>query len=274
MLAIPFPNMDPVAFQVGPIAIRWYGLAYAVALIVGWIYARRLLARQRLWSGGKAPLAPEDIESLVGYIAAGVILGGRLGHVLFYMPSYYLSDPLKVFAVWEGGMSFHGGVVGTALAIILFAQRHNAPLWSVADLVCAAAPIGICLVRMANFVNGEVVGHVSDVPWAFVFPNWGEAPRHPAMLYEAALEGVVLFWALCFVIAKRSALHKPGLVSAYFLIGYAAARIFCELFKIVEFRLLLPPLPITTGMLLSLPMLLAGLWLLSQVRRGSTTAPN
>lgn len=267
MLAIPFPDIDPIALQIGPLAIRWYGLSYAVGLFLGWLYVKRLLAASTLWSSGKPPLSPEDIEYLIAYVAAGVILGGRLGHILFYEPSYYLASPLKIFAIWEGGMSFHGGVLGTAAAIILFARRFKAPLWSVSDLVCASVPIGIFLVRIANFVNGEVVGHETNVPWAFVFKRWGDTPRHPAMLYEAALEGILLFAVLFYLIHRRSTLKVPGLTTAWFLIGYSAARIFCEAFKIVDFRMILPPLPITTGMLLSVPMMLLGIWLLQHVSK-------
>ncbi|MFM1815630.1 MAG: Prolipoprotein diacylglyceryl transferase [Pseudomonadota bacterium] len=273
MLALPFPNIDPIALQVGPLAIRWYGISYAVALILSWFYVRQLLTRPNLWSPNRPPLTADDIEYLIAYIAAGVIVGGRLGHVLFYETTYYLTNPLKIFAVWEGGMSFHGGVIGTAIAIALFARRFKAPLWTISDLVCASVPIGILLVRTANFVNGEVVGHETSVPWAFVFPNWGDVPRHPAMLYEAALEGALLFIVLYELIHRHFVLRQPGLVTAYFLIGYSLARIFCEFFKLVDFRLIFPPLPLTPGMVLSLPMLILGIWLLAKVKRERAAGP-
>ena len=264
MLALPFPNIDPIALQLGPLAIRWYGLAYAISLILGWLYVKQLITTPGHWADQKSPISSDNSEYLIAYVAAGVILGGRLGHVLFYQPGHYASNPLEIFAIWRGGMSFHGGVVGTALGIILFARHHRANMWSVGDLVCAAVPIGICLVRIANFINGEVVGHSTAVPWGIVFPGWGDVPRHPAMLYEALLEGAVLFGILYVVVHKFGALKTPGLTTAYFLIGYAVARLFCELFKIVDFRLVLPPWPITKGMVLSLPMLLFGLWLWRQ----------
>jgi phosphatidylglycerol:prolipoprotein diacylglycerol transferase len=260
VLAIPFPHIDPVAIEIGPIALRWYGLAYAAGFLAGWALIARLVATPSLWSEGKPP-PREALESLVIYVVLGVVIGGRLGHVLFYEPSFYLRNPLEILQPWKGGMAFHGGLIGTIAAICLFARRHGLNVWSVFDLVAAAVPIGIGLGRLANFINGEVVGSVTSMPWGMVFPNWGPEPRHPAMLYEAALEGVVLLAVLLWLIHKRLTLRTPGLTSGWFLIVYGAFRIFCEFFKLVEFRLILPPLPLTTGMLLSVPMILFGVWL-------------
>ncbi len=264
--AIPFPQFDPIALEIGPIAIRWYGLAYAAGLLLGWYYIRHLLRQAELWPRGQAPMQPDDVDELLVFVTLGVVLGGRLGHVVFYEPSYYFSNLLEILAVWKGGMSFHGGLVGTGLAMLLYARRREISVWPVMDLVAAAVPIGLFFGRMANFVNGEIVGSVTDMPWGMVFPHWGAEPRHPAMLYEAALEGIALFAALRYATHRMGALKLPGLVTGYFLAGYAAARIFCELFKIVDYRLVMPGVPITKGMVYSVPMLLLGLWFIWRAR--------
>ncbi len=271
-MAIPFPQIDPVALQVGPIAIRWYGLAYAAGFLGGWYYISRLIKNPTLWSEVKPPPPATAIDSLIIYVVLGVVIGGRLGHVLFYEPSFYLQHPLEILQPWKGGMAFHGGLIGTIIAIWLFARIHHVAVWSVFDLAAAAVPIGIGLGRLANFINGEVVGSVSSVPWAMVFPNWGPEARHPAMLYEAVLEGAVLFGVLYWLIHNRFTLRWPGLTSGWFLLLYGAFRIFCELFKIADFRLVLPPAPITKGMVLSLPMLLLGLLLVYLFKPRQATA--
>ena len=198
LLAISYPQIDPVALQIGPIAVRWYGLAYAAGLILGWVYIKRLVANASLWRDNKPAMTADDVDELLLWVAAGVVVGGRLGHVLFYEPSYYFENPLQVFAIWRGGMAFHGGLLGSGLAMFLFARRKGLVALSVMDVVAAAVPIGLFFGRMANFVNGEIVGTPTDMPWGMVFPGWGEEPRHPAMLYEAALEGIVLFLIYAF----------------------------------------------------------------------------
>lgn len=261
MLAIPFPIIDPIAIEIGPIVLRWYGLAYAAGFLAGWALISRLAATPRLWAGSAAP-PREALESLVIYVVLGVVIGGRLGHVLFYEPSFYLRNPLEILQPWKGGMAFHGGLLGTIVAVYVFARRHGINVWSVFDLVAAVVPIGIGLGRLANFINGEVIGSVTSMPWGMVFPNWGPDPRHPAMLYEAFLEGGVLLGIMLWLICSRLTLRSPGLTAGWFLVLYGVFRIFCEFFKLVDFRLILPPLPLTTGMLLSLPMILFGIWLL------------
>jgi phosphatidylglycerol:prolipoprotein diacylglycerol transferase len=267
LLAIPFPNIDPVAIALGPVSIKWYGLAYIAGLALGWLYIRKLLARPALWPGNRAPFTIDAVDDLFVWVTAGVVIGGRLGHVLFYEPAYYLSHPWQIPAVWNGGMSFHGGLAGTALALVAFARRNGVPMLSVMDAVAAAAPIGLLFGRLANFVNGEIVGSVTAMPWGMVFPHWGPEPRHPAMLYEAALEGVALFLILRYATHTRLALKTPGLTAGLFLIGYGAFRIFCELFKIVDYRLFTPSVPITKGMAYSVPFMLLGAAFILMARR-------
>ncbi len=267
--AIPFPKIDPVAFALGPVKIRWYGLAYLCGLMLGWLYIRRLLSAPRLWADEKPPMTPAMADDLFSWVAAGVIVGGRLGHVVFYEPSYYIANPLQIFAVWNGGMSFHGGLMGTGLAMFWFARRHGYPALSVMDLVAGAVPFGLFFGRIANFVNGEVVGAPTSMPWGMVFPNWGPDPRHPAMLYEAATEGILLFLLLRYLTHARAALRQPGTVTGWFLIGYGGFRIFCELFKFVDYRLFTPALPITKGMAYSMPMIALGIAFLVFVRQRS-----
>jgi len=256
--AIPFPDIDPVALRLGPISIKWYGLAYMAGLLLGWLYAKGLLRRDRLWPAGKPPFALDRADDLLLYMTLGVLVGGRLGNVLFYEPLYYLQNPLEIVAVWKGGMAFHGGLIGSIIAIILFARRAGANTWSVLDLCAAATPMGLFFGRLANFVNGELWGRPSTLPWAIAFPEAGPVPRHPSQLYEAALEGLALFVLLAWLTHSRLALHRPGAVAGTFLAGYGIARSFCELFREPDFSLG----PISAGILYSLPMVLAGIWMI------------
>ncbi|MBL8564133.1 MAG: prolipoprotein diacylglyceryl transferase [Hyphomicrobiaceae bacterium] len=269
ILAIPFPNIDPVAISIGPLSVKWYGLAYMAGLLLGWLYVKRLIASERLWARDRAPLSEPMIDDLLLLVTFGVVIGGRLGHVLFYEPQYYLSRPLEIFKIWQGGMAFHGGVLGVALAIWAFSRWRGAGLLSVADVVTAAVPIGLFFGRIANFINSEVVGTVSSVPWAIAFPGYGDAPRHPAMLYEALLEGAVLFAILYWLIHKRGSLKLPGLTVGAFLAGYGLFRIVCELFKIEEYRILFDGWPITRGMAYSVPMVLLGAYFIRRARRAA-----
>lgn len=218
-LAISFPAMDPVAIALGPIAIKWYGLAYVAGLVLGWAYIRQLLARPELWPGTRPPFAPSALDDLFIWVTLGVVIGGRLGHVLFYEPAYYLAHPLQVLEIWKGGMSFHGGLAGTAVALLVFARRNGVSVLSVMDAVATAAPLGLLFGRLANFVNGEIVGSVTAMPWGMVFPHWGPEPRHPAMLYEAALEGGALFLILRYATHTCMTLRLPGLTTGLFLVG-------------------------------------------------------
>lgn len=270
--ALPFPQIDPVLVQIGPFAIRWYALAYVFGLIGGWLYARNLAANDALWAKGQPRPAAERLDDLLVWCALGVVLGGRLGYVLFYNPEEYFANPIEIIATWRGGMSFHGGLIGCAGAMVLYCRRKGWPLLSTFDVVAAVAPIGLLLGRLANFINGELWGRASDVSWAIAFPNAGPAPRHPSQLYEAATEGVLLFLLLA-ILVRRGGLKRPGFVSGIFGVGYAIARSFCELFREPDAQLgFLFGGWLTMGMLLCLPVLAAGLWLLAQSRKSQSVA--
>jgi phosphatidylglycerol---prolipoprotein diacylglyceryl transferase len=260
---IPYPAINPILISIGPFAIRWYALAYIVGIIAGWFYARALIASERLW-GGPAPLTVLDFDDFVIWITLGIILGGRIGYVLFYNLPLFAAHPLQIFELWNGGMSFHGGVTGCAVAIILFALHRHIPMLSLADVTAAVAPIGLFLGRLANFINGELWGRPTDVPWAMVFPSGGPIPRHPSQLYEATLEGVVLFIVLALLM-RAGALKRPGVVTGAFALGYGVARISCEFFREpdVQVGFLWGSQWLTMGMLLCVPLMLAGIALLA-----------
>jgi phosphatidylglycerol:prolipoprotein diacylglycerol transferase len=269
-LVIPFPELNPVAFSLGPVSVKWYGLAYAAGLLLGWLYVRRLLTDHSLWPSGKAPFTTEKTDDLLLYMTLGVVLGGRLGHVLFYMPGYYLQHPAEIPAVWNGGMSFHGGFLGSIAAILLFARKQAQNPLTVLDLAAAATPIGLFFGRLANFVNAELWGRPSTVGWSMVFPGAGPVPRHPSQLYEAATEGLLLF-ALCWwLIHRRGALARPGLVAGVFTAGYGIARSFCEFFREPEASHWATIGPMTAGILYSLPMIALGLWMAQRAWSGQT----
>ncbi|HML08049.1 MAG TPA: prolipoprotein diacylglyceryl transferase, partial [Xanthobacteraceae bacterium] len=232
---LPFPAINPVLISIGPLAVRWYALAYIIGIIAGWFYARALLSSPRLW-GGPAPFTVIDFDDFVIWITLGIILGGRLGYVLFYNFAHFAARPIEIFALWNGGMSFHGGVIGCVVVTVWFASRRGIPMLSLGDVVTAAAPIGLFLGRIANFINGELWGRPTDVPWAMVFPHGGPVARHPSQLYEAALEGVVLFLVLG-VMVRYGAFKRPGLILGAFSAGYAIARMFCELFREPDIQL-------------------------------------
>ena len=256
-LAIPFPAIDPVLVSMGPFAIRWYALAYIAGILLGWRYVLRLAARQ---PGGADAAA---IDDLVVWMVLGIILGGRLGYVLFYKPGYYLANPAEVLYVWQGGMSFHGGLIGVAAALVLFARRRGLGLLPLADLIACAAPIGLFFGRIANFINGELWGRPSDVAWAVVFPRGGPLPRHPSQLYEALLEGLVLFLVLLALWRLTRLRDRPGALTGAFLVGYGVFRSVVELFREPDAHLGFVVAGATMGQLLSLPLIAAGLWLMA-----------
>ena len=252
LLVLPFPDIDPIAVALGPIAIRWYSLAYIVGLVAGWRYCRRLAARP------PKAIDPDAFDDFLLWATLGVVLGGRLGYVLFYKPAFFIDNPLEVFVLWRGGMSFHGGAAGVILAIILFARKRGVSWLSLGDLVGCAAPIGLFLGRLANFVNGELYGRAADVPWAMVFPfDPEQVPRHPSQLYEAALEGIVLF-LLLYLLARRGWLERPGAIGGAFLAGYGLARIVVEFFREPDAHLGFLLGFTTMGQVLSLPLVIAG----------------
>jgi phosphatidylglycerol:prolipoprotein diacylglycerol transferase len=309
-LAIPYPDIKPEAFWIGPLAVKWYGLAYVAGLLLGRFYVKALLQTDRLWPSGKRPFASETVDDLLLFMTVGVLLGGRLGYVLFYQPRFFLANPFEIVAVWRGGMSFHGALLGSIASIVLFARRvhivsklarrlskwrrylgfyENRPVlrtldlwarrtlsaiavkqrkrgiadanvWSVLDVCAAAAPMGLLFGRLANFVNVELWGRISDVPWAMVFPHpdAGPLPRHPSQLYEALTEGLVLFAVLWWLTHRRQALRTPGVIGGAFLVGYGLARSFCEFFREPDAGHILTVGPFTAGIFYSLPMVLVG----------------
>ncbi len=258
-LLITYPVFDPVAISLGPIAIRWYALAYIGGIMLGWLYARALLRSEKLW-GGPAPVSAVQLDDFILWVTIGIILGGRVGYVLFYNLDFFIRHPAQIFQLWNGGMSFHGGFMGCVAAVILFCRRHGLPILSLGDVATAVGPIGLFLGRIANFINGELWGRSAGpgLPWAMVFPNGGPLPRHPSQLYEAALEGIVLFTILA-VLIRLGALKRPGLVLGSFITLYAVARIVAEFFREPDPQLGFLWAGLTMGMLLSIPMVIAGL---------------
>ncbi|WP_137389727.1 prolipoprotein diacylglyceryl transferase [Rhodoligotrophos defluvii] len=267
LYAIPFPAIDPVAIEIGPLAIRWYALAYIAGLMFGWWFVRRLVISPHLWNGA-APLRPLDIDDMFLWAALGVILGGRIGYVLFYDFPLFANDPLEAVKLWHGGMSFHGGFLGVITAVLLFGWRRKVSGFTMLDLAAAGVPIGLFLGRIANFINGELYGRVTDVSWGVVFPTGGPLPRHPSQLYEGVLEGLVLFGLILWLIYRRRALTRPGLVAGAFTAGYGISRIIVEFFRMPDPQIgYLFSGWATMGMLLSLPMVLVGAWLMIRAFR-------
>lgn len=257
-----FPQFDPVLVQVGPLAIRWYALAYITALVVGWRLVRRLAQL------APAVATPLQVDDFLTWATLGVVLGGRLGYVLFYQPGLYLTHPAMILAVWEGGMSFHGGMLGVAIAITIYCLRQKIPLLGFADRIAVVAPIGLGLGRIANFINGELWGRPAPdwLPWAMIFPRAGLVPRHPSQIYEALLEGVCLF-VVMFALSRREALRaRFGFLTGAFLCGYGLARITGECFREPDAFLGFLPFGTTMGQILSIPMILAGIWLILRAR--------
>lgn len=269
---LPFPNIDPVIFSVGPLSIHWYGLAYVVGILFGWWYARKIASTGKLWAGGKSPIPAEAFDDFLVWAALGIILGGRIGFILFYDLQKYIDNPSEMLAIWRGGMSFHGGFTGVLIAILLFCRKHNYPVRSMFDVLAASAPIGIGLGRCANFINQELWGRVTDVPWGVVFPNGGPLPRHPSQLYEAILEGFLMFAVLWFLIFRRGKLAQPGFVAGAFVALYGCARMFVEFFRLPDEQLgYLAGDWLTMGMVLSVPLVLVGVYFMASAK--TTSAP-
>jgi len=280
-----FPEFDPVLIQLGPLPIRWYALAYVTGIVLGWWYASKLARREALWAPRKPPVTPAQLDDLVLWITLGVILGGRFGYALFYKPEMYAQlftgqswgERLELFQIWTGGMSFHGGFLGVAIALVLFARRQNANALSLGDLIAPVAPVGLFFGRIANFINGELWGRETTVPWAVRFCNArieamygvcpaGDVPRHPSQLYEAGLEGLLLFVVLSLAIWKWKLLAKPGYVTGLFLLGYGLSRATLENVRQPDVGLDALPFGLTMGMILSTPMILIGVWLIWRAR--------
>ncbi|MHA7064343.1 prolipoprotein diacylglyceryl transferase [Azospirillum argentinense] len=263
MLAIAFPAIDPVAFELGPIVIRWYALAYLAGFVLGWRYCLALARR----TPGRP--SAEDYDDFLTWAVVGVILGGRIGYVLFYNLPFYLQNPLDALMVWHGGMSFHGGLIGVLGAILLFCWKRGLSPLAFGDLIAAAAPIGLFFGRIANFINGELYGRPApDVSWAVVFPRDPlQVPRHPSQLYEAFLEGAVLFVLLAILVRMPAVRGRAGMTAGIFFIGYGLSRIVAEFFREPDAQLGFLYAGATMGQLLSVPMVLFGVWLVAQARR-------
>jgi phosphatidylglycerol---prolipoprotein diacylglyceryl transferase len=282
---VPFPEFDPVLISIGPLPIRWYALAYVGGIVLGWWYAARLVKTERLWLPGRPPMTPVQLDDLALWIAIGIILGGRFGYALFYQPQMFaqlftgetLGQRFELLQLWTGGMSFHGGFLGVVVAIVIFARKNGLPMLKVGDLIAPVVPIGLLFGRIANFINGELWGRETTVPWAIRFCNdriremygfcpAGDVPRHPSQLYEAGLEGLLLLVVLSFMIWKGKALARPGLITGVFLVGYGLSRALLETVRQPDAGLDNLPLGLTMGMMLSTPMILIGAWLIWRAR--------
>jgi phosphatidylglycerol---prolipoprotein diacylglyceryl transferase len=268
--ALTFPSIDPVALSFGPFAVKWYGLSYMAGLLLGWLYIKRLLGEHRLWPEGQAPFSSERTDDLLLFITLGVILGGRFGSVVFYEPGYYMQHPGEILQVWKGGMAFHGALLGCGAAMYVFSRFYKVSFLSTMDLVAATVPLGLMFGRIANFINGELWGRPSNVPWSMAFPGAGPETRHPSQLYEAASEGLLLFLLLRVMTHKKLGLKSPGLVTGLFLAGYAIARSTCEMFREPDPLHKFTTAFTTPGMIYSIPMLLLGLWFINNARNSAT----
>jgi phosphatidylglycerol:prolipoprotein diacylglycerol transferase len=262
LLALPFPPIDPVLINIGPFAIRWYALAYIAGIFLAWWYCKRLVADAKLWGPAGPPMKGTDFDDFVVWAALGIVAGGRIGYVLFYDLPHYLAAPADIVAVWRGGMSFHGGFLGVVLAMMLFSRRRRIPFWPLIDVVATAVPFGLFFGRVANFINGELFGRITDVPWAIIFPNGGDLPRHPSQLYEAGLEGIALFIFLRILTYRYHRLATPAFVSGGFAFGYGLARTFVEFFREPDIQIGYLAGGLTMGMLLSIPMIVFGIGLM------------
>ena len=291
---IPFPDISPEIFTLHlgglSLSLRWYALAYLAGLLIGWRIMVRMMRRDAIW-GDRAPMRPDGVDDLLTWVILGVILGGRLGFVLFYEPGFYLSNPAEIVKVWQGGMSFHGGFAGVIVAAWLFCRAHDIPPLRLADAMAVVAPIGLFFGRVANFINAELWGRPTDLPWGVIFPGEaaqtcpgviGPCARHPSQLYEAGLEGLVLGLIL-WAVVRAGGLRRPGLAFGIFLAGYGLARIFVELFRVADPQFITPDNPLghvlggpafglTMGQLLSLPMLILGLFFILRARRRAPAA--
>lgn len=265
LAALQFPNVDPVAFAIGPLEFRWYALSYVAGLLFAAWYMKRLVSTPRLWGANAPTLTVPQVDDFFIWFLAGVILGGRLGYVLFYKPLDYLHDPLSILRTWEGGMSFHGGFLGVVIACYFYGRRHGQTLDKMLDLGAAATPVGLGLARVANFVNAELYGRPTEMPWGVVFPGESFA-RHPSQLYEALLEGLVLFVAVRIATHHFGALKHPGRAAGIFALGYGLFRIFVEFFRLPDAFIGYIAGPVTMGMIYSAPLVAVGIWLLLRSR--------
>lgn len=257
-------GLDPVALQLGPLALRWYSLAYIGGIVAAWVLLLQMVKRPG------SPMTREQVDDLITWCTLGVIAGGRLGYVIFYDPAKFLANPLDLFKLWEGGMAFHGGLAGVILAILLYARKHGLSALRILDYAAVVTPIGLLLGRFANFVNGELWGRPTDGTWGLIFPHAGPEPRHPSQLYEAALEGALLLLVLSWLFWRTDARLKPGLLGGVFIAGYGLSRFAIEFFREPDAQLGVLSMGLTMGQLLSLPMIAGGLFLVATTGRRTT----
>jgi len=287
---IQFPNISPELFSFNlfgmEFALRWYALAYLAGLVAGWRIIVMLARRPALWPANTSPIEPAKVEDLLTWVVVGTIIGGRLGFVLFYQPAYYFSNPMEILRIWQGGMAFHGGLLGVIVAGVLFCRYHKIPMLQISDAMALVVPIGLLLGRLANFINAELWGRPTDAPWGVVFPGEaaqacgdvvGLCARHPSQLYEAALEGVLLGLLMLVMVLRHGALKRPGLITGVFFTGYGLSRFFVEFFRQPDFQFVSLDNPIgwaiqfgnyglTMGQILSLPMIVIGVFFLLRSR--------
>lgn len=266
LTSLPYHNISPNVFEIGGFALRWYSLAYIGGLFIGWWWMIRLVDRR------DAPLSKAHVDDFLLWATLGTILGGRLGYVIFYKPAMYLDDPLAILSIWDGGMSFHGGLIGVVSGLLYFAHRNRIDQFRMGDYIACVAPIGLFFGRLANFINGELWGHVSTLPWAMQFPGGGDLPRHPSQVYEALLEGLVLFLITNYMLKKTRALDYPGMIAGTFFIGYGVARYLIEFVREPDAHLGYLGGFISMGQVLSLPMIAFGLWLVFRALKTHTGA--
>ena len=288
---IPFPDISPEIFTISlfgmEFALRWYALSYIAGILIGWRLVVATVRRVHLWRNETAPMVPAQVEDLLTWVILGVILGGRLGFVLFYKPLHYLQNPGEILTVWQGGMSFHGGLLGVVVACIVYSRRQRIPWLSVADVLCMVAPIGLLLGRIAKFINAELWGRPTDLPWGVVFPGAyaqdcpdviGICARHPSQLYEAALEGLVLGAVLLYLAYRRGALKWPGRITGVFFAGYGLSRFVVEFARQADYQFITPDNPmgyvlhsggygLSMGQVLSLPMIAFGVGMVLYANR-------
>ena len=260
-------NFDPVLIDLGIFQIRWYSIAYIFGILLGWAYGKKILSRVSNINNNFNKIKKKDFDDLILYLIVGIIIGGRIGYIIFYNLEYYSENFLEIFKVWRGGMSFHGGLLGVIVAIFLFAKKTNNNFFKFSDIIACVAPIGIFLGRLANFINGELYGKISTAPWAVIFPNVDSMPRHPSQLYEAILEGVVLFIIINYLALKKELIYKTGFISAFFLIVYSFLRIFSELFREPDIQLGLLFNNFSMGTLLSLLTIIIGLFIAKSIKK-------
>jgi phosphatidylglycerol:prolipoprotein diacylglycerol transferase len=269
---MPFPHFDPVLIHLGPLAIRWYALAYITGILLGWRYAVLLIRNARLWPPVTPPATALQIDDLILWLTVGVIAGGRIGYILFYGRGQFAADPWEMLRLWHGGMSFHGGMLGVVIAIVGFALANRIDMLRLGDLVAPCVPIGLFFGRVANFINGELWGRPTTLPWGIIFPDADAQPRHPSQLYEAGLEGIALFLILLWATHAARWLPRKGALTGLFLLFYGLFRISLENVRMPDVGMPDFPFGLTMGMILSIPMVLVGLWLVVRALRAPPPA--